>query len=196
MSDRPAEPATDRVGICHSDESDPFWAVGSLFERLVAGEHTGGSLGAMIVTQRPGTATPMHVHTREAEAWFVLDGTVTYRAGTELTTLSSGDFIYLPKDVPHAFRVNGPRPVRYLALAFPGALLDLYTEIGVPASARRLPDGGLAAADVEAWNMLAPSYGLRVVGPPIPDPAVGVSGTPDPAAPDLRERDRTGGPLN
>ena len=31
----------------------------------------------MIVTQRPGTATPMHVHTREAEAWFVLDGTVS-----------------------------------------------------------------------------------------------------------------------
>jgi len=144
------KPPTDRVGICHSDETDLFWAMGSLFERLVAAEQTGGSLGAMIVTQPPGTATPTHVHTREAEAWFVLDGTVIYRAGTELTTLGSGDFIYLPKDVPHAFRVDGPGPVRYLALSFPGALLDLYTEIGVPASERRLPDGGLAAADVEA----------------------------------------------
>jgi quercetin dioxygenase-like cupin family protein len=182
VNDQAAEQATDRVGICHSGESEPFWALGSLFERLVAAEHTGGSLGAMIVTQPPGTATPTHLHTREAEAWFVLDGTVTYRAGGELTRLGSGDFIYLPKDVPHAFRVDGSRPVRYLALSFPGALLDLYTEIGVPAGQRRLPDGGLAPGDVEAWNRLAPSYGLRIVGPPIPDPA--------------ERDDPIGGPLN
>ncbi len=178
MTDHVGQATTDRVAVCRSGEGDAFWALGSLFERLVGAEHTGGGLGAMLVTQPPGTATPTHVHSREAEAWFVLDGTVTYRAGSELTTLGEGDFIYLPSGVPHAFRVGGARPVRYLALSFPGALLDLYAEMGVPATERRLPDGGLPPGDVETWNRLAPSYGLTIVGPPIPGPT-----TPGPTPP-------------
>lgn len=55
-------------------------------------------------------ATPTHVHTCESEAWFVLDGTITYRAGTELVELTAGDFIYLPRNVPHAFGITGKTP--------------------------------------------------------------------------------------
>jgi mannose-6-phosphate isomerase-like protein (cupin superfamily) len=160
---------TDRVSICRADQGEPRWAMGSLFELLVGAESTGGGLGAALVTQPPGLATPTHIHTRESEAWFVLDGTVTYRAGSDLVMLGKGDFIYLPSGVPHAFRVTGSRPIRYLALAFPGDLLDIYTEIGVPATERRLPDGGIPPADVDAWLRLAPSFGLQVVGPPIPE---------------------------
>jgi len=43
-----------------------------------------------------GTATPLHVHTREAEAFYVLDGSLTYRAGEQTHRLSAGSFIYLP----------------------------------------------------------------------------------------------------
>lgn len=147
------------------------WALGSLFERLVTAGHTGGLLDAAIVTQPPGLAPPEHVHTREAEAWFVLDGTLTYRAGDQLVDLAGGDFIYLPRDVPHAFRITGGRPARYLALAVPGHVLDLYSEVGTRAPERRLPDGGIPPADIARWLELAPAYGLRVVGPPIPEPA-------------------------
>ena len=83
------------------------WALGSLFERMLGAEETGGALDASIVTQPPGAASPLHVHTREAEAWFLLDGTMTYRAGEQLVQLGAGDLIYLPRNVPHAFRVTG-----------------------------------------------------------------------------------------
>ncbi|HEY0869194.1 MAG TPA: cupin domain-containing protein, partial [Acidothermaceae bacterium] len=78
------------------------WAMGSLFERLVSGEESGDQLGASIVTQPPGIATPLHTHTHEAEAFYLLDGTMTYRAGEEIFHLGVGDFIYLPLGVPHA----------------------------------------------------------------------------------------------
>jgi hypothetical protein len=39
----------------------------------------------------------------------------------------------------------------------------------VPATERRLPDAGVSDADVARWLELAPRYGLRVVGPPIPE---------------------------
>jgi quercetin dioxygenase-like cupin family protein len=97
----------DLVTVCAAGQGPATWAMGSLFERLVTGGQTAGSLDVAVVTQPPGLATPTHVHTREAEAWFVLEGTLTYRAGDRLADLAAGDFIYLPRDVPHAFRITG-----------------------------------------------------------------------------------------
>ena len=76
--------AGDLVTVCAAGHGRATWALGSLFETLVTAGQTGGSLDAAVVTQPPGLATPLHVHTREAEAWFVLDGTLIYRAGDEL----------------------------------------------------------------------------------------------------------------
>lgn len=115
------------------------WAMGSLFERLVSGEETGGLFDASLVTQPPGIATPLHIHTHEAEAFYVLQGTMTYRAGEQLHQLAAGSFIYLPRGVPHAFRITGTTPVRFLGLVAPAGLMRLYDEVGMPARERRLP---------------------------------------------------------
>jgi mannose-6-phosphate isomerase-like protein (cupin superfamily) len=164
-----AEPVADRdvVTARPNGTGVAAWSMGSLYERLVSAAETGGQLGMSIVTQPPGMSSPLHVHTREAEAWFILEGTLTYLAGTEVHELGSGDFIYLPSNVPHAFRTTGSKPVRFLGLTVPGQLLDLYDEVGTPALERRLPDGGVSAGDIARWNELAPKYGLRIVGPPI-----------------------------
>ena len=54
--------------------------MGSLFEHLLPPEESGGRLGVAVVTQPPGIATPLHRHTREAEAFYLLEGEMTYRA--------------------------------------------------------------------------------------------------------------------
>jgi mannose-6-phosphate isomerase-like protein (cupin superfamily) len=175
--------ADDLVTLCRAGEGPATWALGSLFEQLVTADRTAGTFGATLVTQPPGLATPTHIHTRESEAWFILDGTITYRAGTELLDLAAGDFIYLPRNLPHAFRITGRTPARYVALTVPGGLMDMYDVVGEPAPQRRLPDGGIPAADVARWMELAPAYGLRVVGPPPPDPTVANPTVPDPTRP-------------
>ncbi len=71
--------------------------------------------------------------------------------------------------VPHAFRTTGTLPVRFLALTLPGGLLGIYDEVGITATERRLPDAGVSDADIARWLELSPRYGLRVVGPPIPE---------------------------
>jgi quercetin dioxygenase-like cupin family protein len=151
-------------------EGPATWAMGSLFERLASGEETGGTFGMSLITQPPGVATPLHVHSREAEAFYLLDGTLTYQAGEELHHLAAGSFIYLPPGVPHAFRVTGTTPVRFLGLVAPGGLMSLYDEVGIPARERRLPgaDGLPAEEEIMRWIETGPRYGLSVVGPPIP----------------------------
>lgn len=103
-----------------------------------------------LITQPPGTATPLHVHSREAEAFYVLEGTLLYRAGYELHELVAGSFIHLPPGVPHAFRITGSTPVRFLGLVSPAGLMDLYDEVGLPALERRLPgvDGRTVAEEI------------------------------------------------
>ena len=96
------------------------WAMGSLFEHLLTAEESGGGLGASLVTQPPGIATPLHRHTRESEAFFLLEGTMTYRAGGETFHLGEGDFLWLPAGVPHAFRVTGEGPGGVLGRNDPG----------------------------------------------------------------------------
>ena len=169
--------ASDAVTVSHAGAGPATWALGSLFERLARADTTGGQLDASLVTQPPGLATPLHVHTRESEAWFVLDGSLTYKEVTHRHRdrdvaggNGGGDFIYLPRHVPHAFRVTGTSPVRYLALALPGDLMRLYDEVGQPAAERRLPDGGIPDGEVNRWGELAPAFGLQIVGPPIPAP--------------------------
>lgn len=163
-------PATTAALYRAAGTGPATWAMGSLFEHLVSADDTGGALGVSLVTQPPGIATPLHRHTNEAEAFFLLDGTMTYRAGEELFHLAAGDFIWLPSGLPHAFRVTGATPVRFVALTSPGGLMALYDEVGMPAAERRLPGADGVPMDVEIprWNHVGPRYGLEVVGPPIP----------------------------
>lgn len=162
-----------RVVFRPSGSAHGTWAMGSLFEHLLTAEESGGQVGVALVTQPPGTATPLHRHTREAEAFYLLDGTMTYRAGEEVFHLGAGDFIWLPANVPHAFRVTGDAPVRFLGLTDPGHLFDLYDEVGLPALERRLPgtDGRPMAEEIGRWNVVGPRYGLEVIGPPLPEDA-------------------------
>ncbi|MCD2194722.1 cupin domain-containing protein [Actinomycetospora endophytica] len=162
-------PATDDVVVSRAAGSGAAtWAMGSLFERLAGASETGGQLGVSVVTQPPGAASPLHVHTREAEAWYLLEGSMTYCAGEQFVSMTAGDFIYLPRGVPHAFRTGGPGPARFVALTVPGSLMDLYDELGRPATERRVPTGDVPAQDIARWMELSAAYGIQVVGPPIP----------------------------
>lgn len=148
-------------------ERPAVWSMGMLFERILGATESDGTMGMALITQPPGTATPLHVHHREAEAFYLLEGSMTYRAGEELFRLEPGGFIYLPAEVPHAFRITGNEPTRFIALATPAAILSMYEEIGRPAEERRLPGGPPTPVDVGRWMEAAGRYGIEVLGPPL-----------------------------
>ena len=147
------------------------WAMNSLFEHLLESPPGTDRLGVALVTQPPGVATPLHRHTRESEAFYLLDGRMDYRAGDEEFALYPGCFIYLPVGLPHAFRIRGDEPARFLAMVDPGGLLHLYDEVGIPAAEMRLPglDGLTLDVEIPRWAEVSPRFGLEVVGPPIPE---------------------------
>lgn len=72
----------------------------------------GGSSRTLRGYPATGDCHPLHVHHREAEAFYLLEGSMTYREGEDVFRPESGDLIYLPVDVPPAFRITGSSPAR------------------------------------------------------------------------------------
>ncbi len=172
MTENVTKRAAERVVVHRAGNGPGTWAMGSLFEHLVGSGDTGGSFAMSLVTQPPGIATPLHRHTREAEALFVLEGMIEYRAGEETHELTDGSFLYLPLGLPDAFRIRGDKPARFLACTSPGGLMGLYDDVGVPAAGMHIPvegEGLSMEEEIARWNEVGPRYGLQVVGPPLPE---------------------------
>lgn len=132
---------------------------------LLDGEATGGAYVFFDELTDPGGGPPLHVHEREDEAFFILEGRFEFRVGEQTFTAGPGDFLLAPRGVPHTFRNVGSRPARKLALAWPAGLDRFFLEVGQPvvAAAPAAPPGADAMARfVEA----VAKYGIKILAPP------------------------------
>ncbi len=81
---------------------------------LKASRHsTGGALS--VFETRIGAGPPLHVHDREDECFYVLDGELSIRCGGDAFDAAAGSFVFLPRGRPHRFWAAGPcssRPPR------------------------------------------------------------------------------------
>jgi hypothetical protein len=108
--------------------------------------------------------TPLHVHHREDEAFYILDGRIRFRRGEEEFVAGRGDFVFGPKEVPHCFKVLDGG-ARALVLITPGGLEHMFVEGGQPVRDETKPPA--RDYDVDHVVELARRYGFDVVGPPL-----------------------------
>src|SRR6476646_6751404 len=73
---------------------------------LVGREDTGGSFSMMEVIAKPGTEPPYHVHEREDETFYLLEGRVSVMLDGTVYDMVPGETIFLPRQVPHTFRIR------------------------------------------------------------------------------------------
>jgi mannose-6-phosphate isomerase-like protein (cupin superfamily) len=114
---------------------------------LKASRHsTGGALSVFETTIAAGS--PLHVHDREDECFYILDGELSVRCGGDAFDAAADSFVFLPCGRPHPFWAPGP-PARLLLIAVPGGIEDYFREIN-------------AATDDER-HQVGERYGIRVV---------------------------------
>lgn len=94
---------------------------GSSAELKLAGEQTGGYWSAVELRVRPGGEPPIHTHTREDEAIYVVSGAITAIVGDQRVDVEAGAYAALPKDVPHSFIVRGDEARLLITLEPAGA---------------------------------------------------------------------------
>jgi len=77
---------------------------------------------------RSGWPAPGHVHTREDESWYVIEGELEFQVGDEEATAAPGTLVYAPRNVPHRYHVS-KAPARYLLFFTPGGIEPLFAEV-------------------------------------------------------------------
>jgi mannose-6-phosphate isomerase-like protein (cupin superfamily) len=114
------------------------WFFGMLAEVKASVAETGGRYTLLEITAPAGLQTPLHVHYRDDEGFYVLAGSVTIEVGEETVELGPGEHAYGPRDVPHRFTV-GPHGAHMIWVLTPGGFDDFVAEVSAPAEAPTVP---------------------------------------------------------
>lgn len=119
---------------------------------------SGGTLSVLELLLEPGEGPGLHIHTREHELWFVLDGEFRFLLGDTLVRQPAGGLAFGPRGMPHTFQNIGGSTGRLLAVTGPAGVEDFFLEYD-----RRA--GG--PYDAQALEAAAERAGLTFVGPPL-----------------------------
>ena len=141
---------------------DRLWIVGDTMAFKATGATTGGQLVLLENLTAPGGGPPPHIHTREDEFFYVLDGTFQIRIGDELHELEAGGFAFVPRGTVHNFRNAGHSPSRILVGFTPAGMEGFFRESGRSAT----DDGPAPPVDddeIARTMAAAPKYGVEAV---------------------------------
>ena len=116
---------------------------------ITLGTYESGGLVGVFISTVPGRGgPPVHVHHNEDEAIHVLEGEYEFWLDGQIHPVAAGQSIFLPRGVPHTFRVMGDRPGRNLTILTPGGLEDFCDKV-VP----ELQSRGLFRRDYEGTTL-------------------------------------------
>lgn len=136
--------------------------VGDVYRFLATGEDTNGSYALWEAIVPPGGGPPPHVHSREEEGFYVLEGEITFTIGDKRLVASAGMFANMPVGTPHSFKNESSKPAEMLISVAPAGLEKMFFEVGVA-----LPEGSTTALpptreEIEKLLAVAPRYGVEI----------------------------------
>ena len=136
--------------------------VGDVYRILATGDDTDGKYAMWEAIVPPGGGPPPHVHSREEEAFYILEGEITFHIGEERVVASAGMFANMPVGTQHSFKNESGKPAKMLISVAPAGLEKMFFEFGVP-----LPEGSTAALpptkeEIEKLLTIAPRYGVEI----------------------------------
>jgi quercetin dioxygenase-like cupin family protein len=120
----------------------------------LSGQDTNGQFAIIVQDNPPNASIPKHIHTNEDELFSVIEGEVEFEVGEQITILKSGDIIFLPRNIPHSFKVVGTQNAKTTATVTPAGLEKMFEELSV------LPVG---PPDFSKVAQIGGNYGLTFI---------------------------------
>jgi mannose-6-phosphate isomerase-like protein (cupin superfamily) len=156
------EPTLDALAV-RKDEGEALWWFAALSVIKASGADTGGQMTILEQTEPPNTEGPLHVHHREDEAFFILEGSATFQVGDQTIEAGAGDYLFGPRHVPHKYD-TGPEGCRMLFICTPGGFEDLVIGMSRPAESLTLPPSSTEEPDWERVGADAAANGCELLG--------------------------------
>ena len=150
------------LGPC---EGDTFSAVGDVYRVLASGRQTGDVYALSEIRVSPNNGPPPHIHSREDECFFVLEGEIDFQVGDERITARPGTFIQGPRGIAHSFKNNTQLPACMLAFVTPAGFENFFNEFAQPVASFDSPAIPPGKDEVDKLLAAAPKYGVQILWP-------------------------------
>ncbi|MEZ5078677.1 MAG: quercetin 2,3-dioxygenase [Solirubrobacterales bacterium] len=159
--------ATEKVSpiVAGPGEGEALWFMDFLATIKSTAESTGGAVAVIEHLAARGAGSPLHVHSREDEWFYVIEGELTFWVGGATSVAPAGSFVFGPKGVPHTFMVGSER-ARFLLVTEPAGFEGFMRAGSVPAERLEIPPAPTEPPDIAAMGALAAEYGIEILGPP------------------------------
>lgn len=151
-----------KATIRNINEGRTIAVVGDVYRFLVTGADTNGKYALWEAIVPPGGGPPPHVHSREEEGFYVLEGEITFTIDGQRIVATAGMFANMPVGTPHSFKNESNLPAKMLISVAPAGLENMFFEFAVP-----LPDGATTALppsqeEITKLLAIAPKYGIEI----------------------------------
>jgi mannose-6-phosphate isomerase-like protein (cupin superfamily) len=137
--------------------------LGSIGVRFMIDGHEAGERFSLV--EHPmsarSLAAPLHLHTREDEYSFVLEGRMGALLGDEVVEAGPGHLVFKPRNQWHTFWNAGDEPCRILEIISPAGFERFFREL--------VEMGGVAEVDPGAFARLRERYGLEMRPETVPE---------------------------
>lgn len=148
--------------LLNAGDGEALWFADSLLTYKTTGDQTAGGLALAEVTAPKGSGSPSHRHHHEDEAWYVLDGELSFWLGDGQLTASDGAFVFGPRGIEHRFEVTSSE-ARFLLLLTPAGFEDFTRTCGTQATTLTMPPPNLAREDAQVLTAAALAHGLDIL---------------------------------
>lgn len=153
---------THKATVRRPGEGITIGVVGDVYRFLATGEETDGKYAMFDALVPPGGGPPPHVHTREEESFYILEGEITFLIGDQRVVATAGMFANVSTGCLHAFRNESDKPARMIITVAPSGLEKMFLEVGHPVAASATEAPKPTQADIEKLLAIAPSYGIEI----------------------------------
>jgi quercetin dioxygenase-like cupin family protein len=143
------------------NEGQTVAVVGDVYRFLATGDDTDGRYAMFEAVVRPGGGPPPHIHSREEESFYVLEGEITFQVGDDRFVAKAGIFANMPVGSLHSFRNDTDKTARMVISVAPAGLEKMFLEVGQPvAFGQQAPPP--SKPEIDKLLAVAPSYGIEI----------------------------------
>lgn len=150
--------------LLNNKEGRSFWVLGDLYTFKVTGNQTNGTLTVIEQVIQPQSGPPPHIHQREDEAFYVLEGKFSFLFGDKQNVFEKGSFVYVPKGTLHTFKNIDEQQGKLMVIIAPAGLEEFFYAIGTPANDISTPPD-FDPAMMDKIMELAEHYQMDIVLP-------------------------------
>ena len=149
-----------KVMIKDANEGRTVGIVGDIYRFLATSEETGGRYSMFEAIVLPGGGPPPHIHRKEDETFYILEGEITFQIGGERRVAGPGTFVHMPIGNLHAFKNETDQPVKMLVSFVPAGLEGMFFQVGKDLADGEVPEEP-SPQEVDRLLEIASRYGIE-----------------------------------